>query len=252
MAADLTGPPRGRQDAAPGEVGEIVVFGPDEYGAAAGRRIQGSLRAAIREGAGADGPAVSLALTGGSTPVPVYEWLAAEGRADWSRVSFYFGDERCVAPDDPASNYGMARRTLLAPLGVPPARVHRMRAERPEPSASAAAYAALLPAPLDVLLLGIGADAHTASLFPGSPALEETRRVVAVEAPAEPPCRLTITPPVIAAARRLLVLATGERKASAVRRALEGEEEARGCPARLARHGTWLLDTAAASELARP
>jgi 6-phosphogluconolactonase len=141
----------------------------------------------------------------------------------------------------------MAREALIAPARIPAENVHRMEADAADLDQAAARYAALLPPALDVLILGVGPDGHTASLFPGSPALEEkTRLVVPVRAPKPPERRLTITPPVMAAARRIVVLAAGSDKAGAVRRALQGGEPPEQVPARLARDGVWFLDRAAA------
>lgn len=198
----------------------------------------------------------AVALSGGVTPRPVYAALAAPdlaGRIDWHRVDVYFADERAVPPDHPDSNFRMATESLLGRVAIPEARVHRMEGERRDLDAAATAYDGQLPAALDVLVLGLGADGHTASLFPGSPALAERQhRVVAVESPKPPPRRLTITPPVIAAARHVAVFATGKEKAAAVARALEGDATAGEVPAVLARHGVWFLDRAAAARLARP
>ncbi|HKK27453.1 MAG TPA: 6-phosphogluconolactonase [Gemmatimonadota bacterium] len=226
--------------------GSVRVHAAGAWPGAAGLAVL----AALREAAAA-GP-VSLALAGGSTPVPLYRWLAAREDVPWSRIDVFFGDERCVPPDDPDSNYRTARKTLLGPAEVEAARVHRMPAERDDREAAAADYAALLPPHLTVLLLGIGEEGHTASLFPGSPALEEReRRVVPVTAPADPPERLTVTPPVLEQAARVFVLATGQRKAEPVARALEAPWAPDVCPAQLARRGTWLLDRAAAAHLSR-
>jgi 6-phosphogluconolactonase len=187
-----------------------------------------------------------LALAGGTTPRRVYELLAAR-ELPWPRVEIWFGDERCVPPDDEQSNYAMARAALLERAQLPPANVHRMRGELADRDAAARAYEAALPARLDLLLLGIGPDGHTASLFPGSSALRERqRRVVAVVGPKPPPNRLTITPPVIAAAARVVVLATGAEKATAVRCAFESGTDPFECPARLLRDAEWHLDRAAA------
>jgi 6-phosphogluconolactonase len=192
----------------------------------------------------------ALALSGGSTPRPAYERLAAEDDVPWASVEVYFGDERGVPPSDAHSNYRMAREALLDRVELPPGQVHRMEADDPDREAAAVRYAALLPSSLDVLVLGMGPDGHTASLFPGSPALRETgRKVVPAQAPVPPVERLTITPPVIAAARRLAVLAAGEAKAALVARVLRGPWRPEELPAQLAREGTWLLDRAAASAL---
>ncbi|MFI5281082.1 MAG: 6-phosphogluconolactonase [Gemmatimonadales bacterium] len=195
----------------------------------------------------------ALALPGGSSPGPALRALGAAPLGtpvDWARVDVYFGDERAVPPEDKDSNYRMVAESLLARLSVKP-RVHRMEADRADLERAAADYARILPAQLDVLLLGMGPDGHTASLFPGSAALQETRWVVNVVAPKPPPVRLTITPPVIAAAREVAVLATGAEKADAVRRALEGPPRAREVPVQLAARGVWFLDPAAASRLER-
>ena len=182
----------------------------------------------------------SIALAGGTTPRAIYAVLAGIA-LPWNAVDFYFGDERCVPPDDADSNYRMAREALLD--RVPAGTAHRMQAERADRDAAAADYAALLPERLDVLVLGIGEDGHTASLFPGSAALSSTNRVELVHGPKPPPWRLTITPRAILAAREIVVVATGRGKASVVERALAGDA---ALPASLARHGTWIVDEAAA------
>lgn len=198
--------------------------------------------------------ACALGLAGGATPRPAYEALAEgplEDPVPWDRVHVFFGDERAVPPDHPDSNYRMASEALLRRVSVPAGNVHRMEAEAADAQAAADRYARLLPEALDVLVLGVGADGHTASLFPGSPALRErSRRVVPARAPTPPERRLTITPPVIAAARRVIVLAAGDDKAEAVARALAAGTPVDEVPARLARDGVWFLDEAAARLLA--
>jgi 6-phosphogluconolactonase len=198
-----------------------------------------------------------LALAGGTTPRDAYALLATPEFLeilDWSRVHVYFGDERAVPPNDPSSNYAMARATLLDHVPIPADRVHRMEVDRPDLAAAAADYDRRLPPALDVLLLGLGTDGHTASLFPGSPALaERRRRVVAVtDSPKPPPVRLTITPPVIAAARAIVMVATGAEKAPAVARALAPDADPLLVPAALAQRGMWFLDRAAAARLSGP
>jgi 6-phosphogluconolactonase len=173
-----------------------------------------------------------VALAGGSTPRRAYELLAAR-LADREKVDWWFGDERCVPADDPDSNYRLVAESLLAG-GVPAERVHRVHGEDP-PARAAAAYATELerdvPAnahgvpELDVALLGLGEDGHTASLFPGDPALDVTDAlVVPVVAVKPPPNRITLTLPVLRAARHVMILATGAGKRDAVRRVLAGPD----------------------------
>lgn len=214
----------------------------------AAERIVELARAAVRERG-----RCSVGLAGGTTPRASYEVLATSALAaalPWPAISWYFGDERAVAPDHPESNYGAARESLFA--GRPEAleRVFRMRADEADLDAAAREYGERLPEPLDLLLLGIGEDGHTASLFPGSPALAEREaRVVVVTGPKPPNPRLTVTPPVIEAARELVVLVSGAGKAEALARALEGVLDPSAVPAQLARRGTWLVDDAAAARL---
>jgi len=192
----------------------------------------------------------ALALSGGSTPRPAYERLAIQDGVPWAAVEIFFGDERAVRPSDPQSNYRMAREALIDRLERAPAAVHRMEGEDPDLDAAAGRYAARLPPRLDVLVLGMGPDGHTASLFPGAATLDEKeRRVVPATAPVPPHQRLTITPPVIAAAHRVAVLVAGGAKAPLVARALQGPWRPAELPAQLAREGTWLLDRAAAAAL---
>ena len=190
--------------------------------------------AAAREIVGAAQQAITVrgrflvALAGGRTPALAYSQLAAEpwsDSVDWSRVEFFWGDERAVPPDDPESNYGMVRRTLLRPLGIRDTQVHRMRGEDPDPAAAALEYASELervagaPPVFDLVLLGMGADGHVASLFPESTALSENERTVTdVLVPGSRARRLTLTFPVILAARAILVQVTGADKAKALRR----------------------------------
>lgn len=224
----------------------IVAADADELARAAAAWMAEEVRQAA-----ARGGRCALALSGGSTPRPAYERLAQEPRVPWSAVEIYFGDERAVPPTDPASNYRMAREALIDRVGLPADRVHRMEADDPDLEAAAERYAALLPERLDVLVLGMGADGHTASLFPRSPALRETRRkVVPAQGPVPPVRRLTITPPVIASARRVAVITAGAAKAPVVAQVLRGPWRPEELPAQLAREGTWILDRAAASALA--
>jgi len=199
----------------------------------------------------------TIALSGGNTPARLYALLATSPwreRMPWEATRIYWGDERCVSPEDPESNYGLAWRLLLAGLALPPEQIHRIVGEDPETARAAAHYARILPAKLDLLLLGIGEDGRIAALFPGSSFLREAlRRVLSLtDAPKPPPSRITITPPVIRAARHLLVLAAGAEKATAVSRALNGDIDLVRTPAQLVRRGQWYLDAPAASKITSP
>jgi 6-phosphogluconolactonase len=188
-----------------------------------------------------------LVLAGGRTPLGAYRELVAgfgHQMRLWSHTHFWWGDERCVGPGHPDSNYRSARIALLMPLGVPEENVHRLPAESPDRDAAAAAYAAAVPAMPDLLLLGVGVDGHVASLFPASPALEEAPgKFVHVGGCPKPPAeRVTVTPPGIASAARVLVLASGRAKAAAVRRALAAGGSVAETPARLVREALWMVD----------
>ncbi len=201
-----------------------------------------------------------LVLSGGSTPRAAYEELAAVA-VDWSSVTLWWGDERCVPTDDERSNYGMTKAALLDRLGDNQPEVRRVEGERP-PREAADAYQALMRDAFadavprfDFVLMGLGPDAHTASLFPGHEALEErARTAVAVQEPGLAPWvpRVTLTPPVFAAAREMLFLIAGEDKADAVARAFAGEPR-RDAPASLVAPAegslTLVLDPAAAAGL---
>jgi 6-phosphogluconolactonase len=165
----------------------------------------------------------SIVLTGGSTPGAAYR-RAAELEPDWSRVELWWGDERCVPPDDERSNYRLARETLLDGLAAQPHIVHRIRGEAPPEDAAAELDAALAGIELDFLLLGLGPDGHMASLFPGSPQVEVTDRRATDGPPGLEPFvhRITFTVPVIQSARRIVFLVSGEGKAEAVQRAFAG------------------------------
>ncbi|HKS78220.1 MAG TPA: 6-phosphogluconolactonase [Gaiellaceae bacterium] len=195
-----------------------------------------------------------IVLTGGSTPRHAYE-LAARLEPDWSRAELWWGDERCVPPDDESSNYGMAKRALLDRLEREPAAVHRMHGELGR-DAGAEEYEREVAGVgvFDLVLLGLGPDGHIASLFPGSPTLDVTdRNAIGSEAGHEPFVdRISLTLPRLCATRELLFLVAGEDKADAVARAFAGEpsQETPGSLAR-ATGGTTraVLDRAAASKL---
>ncbi|HZC68524.1 MAG TPA: 6-phosphogluconolactonase [Nitrospirales bacterium] len=203
-------------------------------------------------------------LAGGTTPKAVYTLLASpeyRSRVEWDRIAFFFGDERAVPPDHPQSNYRMADEALFRPLGLPASSVHRMKAEAKDLDAAAAAYEGELRAcfgalpRFDLVLLGMGADGHTASLFPRSPVLKEQSRWVApvLDAPKPPPRRLTVTLPVLNAGHQVLFTVAGRHKASALREVLEGTAPSEQYPAKCVQPGPerllWLVDEAAGAEL---
>lgn len=204
----------------------------------------------------------NVALSGGATPRGLYARLAAEpfrARVDWERVRVFWGDERCVPPEHPDSNYGLARELLLTRVPIPPEGICRMRGEASDPDLAAAEYAGELRTAFglergerprfDLILLGMGADGHTASLFPGSPALREVMRlVVAAYVEAARAYRLTLTLPVLNAAAAVLFLVAGSDKTPKLRAALR-ERPSPEVPASLVRpeRGTlsWIIDRAA-------
>jgi 6-phosphogluconolactonase len=227
----------------------------------------------IIESAGAairDRGRFTLALTGGSTPEKAYQTLAEPGRAgriDWAKTYLFLGDERVVPYDDPRSNYGMARRTLIDRVPVPPANLYPMPTDRIEPTVDAIAYTELLaaafeqpadgpPPRFDLILLGLGEDGHVASLFPHKPTLDECGAWVVSSPPGTlpPPVdRVTVTYPVLNAARAVLFIVGGEKKAVPVRDVLENDPDYHDRPAAGVRPTdgslTWMLDETAAALL---
>ena len=182
----------------------------------------------------------SLVLTGGTSPKRCYE-LLSELEVEWGRVSILFGDERCVPPLDPESNYRMAKESLLD--RVNPASVHRIPAELgPELGAELYAEVVANAAPFDVVLLGVGEDGHVNSLFPGHPALHAKGLTAGIhDSPKPPPQRVTMTFQAIRDAGRVIIIATGSGKASAVAKARRGET-----PSGMITGARWLIDRAAA------
>jgi 6-phosphogluconolactonase len=203
-----------------------------------------------------------VALSGGGTPKTVYPKILEphrRGRVDWSRVEFFWGDERSVPPDHPESNFGVAYGLLISQLpGVRPDRVHRMPAEASDLDAAALSYESELrlafrargdaPPAFDLVWLGMGPDGHTASLFPGSTAVDETERwVVGTWAPQPQTWRMTLTFPVLQAARAVIFAVEGANKADAVAAVRAGGSDLPA--ARVAGdHVEWILDAAAAGE----
>src|SRR5262245_55224584 len=209
----------------------------------------------------------AVALAGGRTPRGSYLRLAEEPYhrlVPWQSLHGFWGDERHVPPDHPDSNFLMARETLLSEAPVPARNVHRMPAENPDADSAARDYETMLRAffrlregqvpRFDLVLLGLGADGHVASLFPGSEGLRETRRLVVASLAELPKAqRITVTPPVIREAANVLVLVSGEEKAGALDGALAPEGSVEECPARLLRESqgsvVFIADRAAAVQV---
>lgn len=231
----------------------VVYDTPDELAPATAER----LAAALASAQAARGTA-SVVLTGGRTGIAVLAALRS-ATLDWSSLDIYWGDERFLPAGDPERNETQAREALLDHVPVAPDRVHPMAPSDGEygddPDAAAEAYAVLLKdvASFDVLLLGVGEEGHTASMFPHTPAVRETARaVVAVrDCPKPPPTRVSMTLPTIARAREVWLVTTGEAKAEPVAAALAGAnpEDIPAAGARGQRDTLWFLDRAAASRL---
>jgi len=215
---------------------------------------------------GTSGARPTVALAGGRGGRGVMVALAARSDVPWDRVEWFWGDERCVRADDPLSNVRLARDSLFIPRGVAAAAIHPPPVELDEPERIAAAYGETLaaalpagPAPVfDVVLLGLGTNGHMASLMPGCRAIAATTPVaaVALEEVSEDPFvpRITVTPPVLAGARHVVVTVTGAAKAKVVARVLAGPLAPEHLPAQLVRPDarvTWVIDRAAAAELLR-
>lgn len=245
---------------AEGTVGSVLVFDtPEQVALAAAERFVEYAQEAI-----VDHGVFSVALAGGNTPRRVYELLASDpfkNRIEWSRVHLFFGDERCVPPHHPDSNYGMVYAALISKIDIRPPNVHRIGGEG-NPDENAAAYEkelrALfgeLPWPrFDLVLLGMGEDGHTASLFPGSDAVkEELKWVVATGIEQLKQDRITLTASVFNHAAQVVFLVTGQGKAKRLAEALRHRPAAVRLPAQLIRpvDGTleWLVDKAVAAFL---
>ncbi|HEV2671000.1 MAG TPA: 6-phosphogluconolactonase [Gemmatimonadales bacterium] len=206
----------------------------------------------------------AVALSGGSTPRAFYTLLATEpyaSRVEWPRVQWFWSDERCVPPDAAASNYRMAREALLDRVPVAAASIHRIHGED-DPTEAAAAYERTLRetfatpagARFDLVLLGMGVDGHTASLFPGGSAVRERQRWVMAEyVKSVSMWRVTLTPVVINAAADVAFVVAGREKATMLHRVLEGPYRPDALPAQVVApsdgHARWLVDAAAAGEL---
>ncbi|HEX4794357.1 MAG TPA: 6-phosphogluconolactonase [Humisphaera sp.] len=214
--------------------------------------VESAAQAVAREGR------FSIALSGGHTPETLFALLADEpyrSKIDWSKVEIFFGDERCVPPDSPQSNYGMAKRTMLDRLPIPPDQIHRMRGEI-DPQEAAKEYGQMLKEKfgdggLDLVLLGMGDDGHTASLFPGTDALHERQhRCVANHVPKLNTWRITLSAPFINRARCVVILVAGADKSDRLTQVLEGPRDPDNLPIQLIQpengHLLWLIDAAAA------
>jgi 6-phosphogluconolactonase len=218
--------------------------------------------------------AAFVALSGGSTPRGLHALLADpagpyRARVPWPALHVFWGDERPVPPEDPESNYRMARETLLGHVPIPAAQVHRIAGEDPDPAHAAERYAETLREAFgahgrleagwprfDLVLLGMGADGHTASLFPGTGAVHEaTRLAVATWVPALRTHRISLTVPVLSRADTVVFLVTGADKAATLAAVLEGPAQPDRYPSQAigARAGgpLWLVDRAAAARLAQ-
>ena len=194
----------------------------------------------------------NVVLTGGTTPKRGYE-QAAKDESDWSKVALWWGDERCVPPDDDKSNYGMAKQALLDKVDRWPREVHRIKGELGKERAAAEYEQELGDTELDLVLLGIGPDGHVASLFPNAPTLRRRKRVLPAEPGLEPFVdRVTLSLPALRGAKEILFVVAGESKADAVRRGFV-EEPSPDTPASLVRASTGrttaILDRAAAAEI---
>jgi 6-phosphogluconolactonase len=205
-----------------------------------------------------------VALNGGSTPNRLFQLLATEYNeaVDWSKVHVFWGDERCVPPEDPGSSYGQARATLLNHVPIPQANIHRVKGEL-DPAAASEDYSRVLKEfaspPLDwprfdLVYLGMGEDGHTASLFPGSPVgVSEPAMPVTAQYQDRPANRVTLTPVVFNSARIIVFMATGEKKAQTFAEVLSDRYNPERYPGQRIRpdHGTliWLVDEAAADKL---
>jgi len=233
----------------------LLIATPDAKEAAreaCGRMVR-PLREALR-----DRGSATLALSGGNSPNPAYTLLAQE-TLDWNKIQIYWVDERCVPPDHPRSNFGSAKKAFLDHLTIPPENIHRMRGEI-APAEAASEYEGILrdtvkaklgglPA-LDLVVMGIGDDGHTASLFPGEPTVHVTDRLVAsVEAKGDREARITLTTPVLENARASVIIVLGAAKHGPLERIWSTSGDVNETPSRIIRSFrgsiTWVIDRAA-------
>jgi 6-phosphogluconolactonase len=247
------------------ELSEVRVFdSPAELARAAAEEFARAAGSVAQQG-----DRFTVCLSGGSTPEALYRLLASpdepfRDRLPWSLIHFFWGDERHVPPDHPESNFRMAHRAMLDAAPVPPGNIHRIPGEEPDAARAAGDYEAELrsffqlsrgePPRFDLVLLGLGADGHTASLFPGTRAIHERERlVVAHWVDKLGAFRITLTPPLLNAAARVIFLVSGEDKAGALRAVIQGDFEPDRYPAQIVRptNGSlvWRVDRKAARDL---
>ena len=234
-------------------LGEVCVL---ESAAGVARQATSRIAAVLRR-ALIDQETASLVLSGGSTPLETYRLLAGENLR-WRDIHLYWGDERCVAPGDSASNHLQARAALIDPAGIPEESVHRIRGEL-GPGAAAADYERRLRSRFsaarpvfDLAILGVGLDGHTASLFPpASPELSSRAWVVSTRSPQPPVDRVSLSYEALRGARQVMFLVVGRSKAAILERVLKGLDQRlpAACVAGTARSTSWLLDRPAASDL---
>lgn len=236
-----------------------IFSGPDELARGAAEHfVTRSVKAVANRGS------FSVALSGGSTPKRLYDLLADTSesfrdRVPWNSIHFFWSDERHVAPDHPDSNYRMANEILLSRVPVSRNKVHRIQSENPNAAEAATAYEKIIrelcedsPPQLDLILLGLGTDGHTASIFPGAEVLRETKRLVAASWVEKLKTdRITMTLPLINNARSILFLVSGPEKAGIVREIFQGPANIFPAQAVRPNHGEllWVLDNDAASRL---
>jgi 6-phosphogluconolactonase len=231
----------------------LLTIAPDEQTLA--ERVAERLVTFVDNAVRASG-AARVCLTGGNTPRRLYELLATSafaGRIAWDHVHVYWGDERHVPADHKDSNYGMARAALLMQVPIPAAHVHRIHGELPADEA-ARLYERELPARFDLMLLGLGEDAHVASIFPRSPVIaERVRRVAAVWAPHLKAYRITLTPSTLVASAHIVMLVSGAQKAAAVAAAIHEPDDPVRYPVHVLRVAgdrvQWFIDRAAARDV---
>ncbi|NIO09332.1 MAG: 6-phosphogluconolactonase [Deltaproteobacteria bacterium] len=236
---------------------------PDELSRAAAEKV-----IAINRKAASRGGRFSLVLSGGSTPRRLFQMLAAEpycDQMDWTHVEFFWGDERTVPPDHQDSNFHMANEALLQKITLRPEQIHRMKAESEDPDASARDYQREIakvfeipergrPPSFDLVLLGLGPDAHTASLFPHTSGIMERESwVVKNHVPQLKTNRITMTVPILNRAKMILFLVVGHDKAEALHSVIEGSRDPERFPAQLIQPDegelVWMVDREAAARI---